>query len=259
MHDLGLDAPARTAGTAWWAPHKFIARLAVTPGVTQPSLTSAGADWVTTLHPRWLSRRVWAGQLRDVTNSDLWRGAVGVTVFAKAAEIKLHRLPARAYGTTGGFTGDAETAGLTPASMVVLSEPVEFTGEYRCFIAPEPNTGKPTVVASSAYLVDGQTWDAWETREFAPDTAEAVTFAQAVVDDTAGPSGYVLDVGRLADGTWAVVEPNASWSSNPYHCEPAGVVASILAAQHPTGDPAWAWQPDPCLARYTRPLPVRTA
>ena len=260
VHDLGLDAPARTTRTAWWAPHRFIARLAVTPGVTQPSLASPGPGWVATVDPKWLRRRVWAGLLGDVADSDLWGGrwAQGVTVFAKAAEIKLDRLPARAYGTAAGFTGDAERAGLTMSSAVVLSELIEFTHEFRCFVAPGPRTGLPTVVASSAYLIDGQTWDAWETREEAPDTTEAVAFAQCVVDDTAGPAGYVLDVGQLADGSWAVVEPNASWSSNPYHCEPAGVVASILAAQDPTGDLSWAWRSDPSLARYARPLPVRT-
>lgn len=259
-HDLGLDVPARTAGTAWWAPHRFIARLAVTPGVTQPALASPGPGWVTTVDPRWLGRRVWAGHLRDVADSALWAADFtdGVTVFAKAAEIKLDRLPARAYGTAGGFLGDAEQAGLTPESWVVLSEVVAFTEEYRCFIAPGPRTGRPRVVASSPYLIDGQTWDAWETRDQAPDTAEAAAFAQAVVDDTAGPAGYVLDVGRTADETWLVVEPNASWSSNPYHCDPAGVVASVLAAQDPAGDLAWAWRSDPYMARFARPLPVRS-
>ena len=76
-------------------------------------------------------------------------------MFAKAAEIKLDRLPARAYGTAAGFTGDAERAGLTISSAVVLSELIEFTHEFRCFIAPDPRTGRPAVAASSAYLIDG--------------------------------------------------------------------------------------------------------
>ena len=38
-HDLGLDVPADTTRTAWWAPHQHIARLAVTPGATLPLLS----------------------------------------------------------------------------------------------------------------------------------------------------------------------------------------------------------------------------
>ena len=156
-----------------------------------------------------------------------------------------------------GFVGAAETAGLFPGSHVVLSEVVEFTAEYRCFIAPGTH-GAPTVVAASAYLVDGQTWDAWESPAEAPDPAEAAVFAQRVARTVVAPPGYVLDVGRLADGTWVVVEANASWSSNPYHCDPAGVVASILAAQDPNGDQRWVWRSDPAIDRFARPLPVRT-
>ena len=260
VHDLGLDVPPVTTWTAWWAGHRFIARLAATPGVTRPDLWSPGPGWVTTVDPTWLGRRVWAGPLADVATSDLWDAPLvsGVTVFAKPAEVKVDRLPARGYGTPTGFIGDAERAGLEPSSPVVLSGVVVFTEEYRCFIAPDPATGRPRVVAASAYLVDGRTWDSWEAPDLAPDPTEAVTFAQAVADETAGPPGYVLDVGRLVDGTWAVVEPNASWSSNPYHCDPTGVVASILAAQDPAGDRSWAWRGDPTLARFARPLPVRS-
>jgi len=155
------------------------------------------------------------------------------------------------------FVAEATAAGVQDASQVVLSQAVAFTHEYRCFVAPGAG-GNPTVVASSAYLIDGQTWDSWECAADAPDPSEAAAFAQLVVDDTAGPAGYVLDVGRLADGSWAVVEPNASWSSNPYHCEPAGVVASVLAAQDPAADSRWAWTSDPAIDRYARALPVRT-
>lgn len=259
VHDYGLDAPADTSRTAWWAPHRFIARLMVTPGVTRPHLLSPGPAWLTTVDEQWTGRELWAGQLAAIAGCPLWNRqyANGVRVFAKAAEIKRDLLPARAYGTASGFHGTAETAGLLPGSHVVLSEVVEFTAEYRCFIAPGTD-GAPTVAAASAYLVDGQTWDAWENSQDAPDPTEAARFAQQVVATVDGPPGYVLDVGRLADGTWAVVEANASWSSNPYHCDPAGVVASILAAQDPDGDQRWVWGSDPAIDRFARPLPVRT-
>ncbi len=261
VHDLGLDAPADTTSTAWWAPHRFVSRLAVTPGATRPLLRSPGPDWMSTVDPAFTRRKVWTGQLRDAHRSGLWDTAEpvdGLRVFAKAAEVKIGRLPARGYMTAGGFVGAAERAGLLPTSPVVLSELVAFTQEYRCFIAPRAD-GAPRVVAASAYLLAGTTWDFWDDASQAPDPSDAAAFAQQVAAVTAGPAGFVLDVGRLADGSWAVVEANASWSSNPYHADPAGVVSSILAAQDPAGDPGWAWRSDPFLDRFAQPLPVRTA
>ena len=255
VHDYGLDVPGDTSGTAWWAPHKFVARLAVTPGVSQPLLTSPGAAWMGTLDEKWTRRSLWSGPLAAAPSCPLWgRGAV----FAKPAEIKLGRLAAATYTDPAAFQACAEAAGLQSGSQVVLSEVVAFSAEYRCFVGPGP-AGRPVVLASSAYLVDGVTWDFWEDATDAPDPFEAAAFAQRVLGDVVGPAGFVLDVGRLADGSWAVVEPNASWSANPYHCDPAGVVASVLAAQDPAGDPRWAWGSDPAFDRFARPLPVRAA
>ena len=255
VHDLGLDVTADTTGVAWWSPHQFIARLKATPAVTdQPSLFSPGPGWVTTVPSDFLHRQVWAGQLRDVAACPLW--APSALLFGKPAEVKVNKLPADVYGTPAALVQGAKGSGLTDDSWMILSELVEFTAEYRCFIAPGPD-GSPTVVAASVYLVGDTTWDAWETAAQAPDPSEAAGFAQMVADSTTGPAGYVVDVGRLTDGTWAVVEANASWSSNPYHCDPAGVVASILAAQDPGNDPVWAWRSDPYMDRFARPLPVR--
>ena len=166
-------------------------------------------------------------------------------------------MEADVYATPSALERAGRTHGLADESMIVLSEVVSFTAEYRCFIAPD-QSGRPTVVAASAYLVGGATWDFWETAAAAPDASEAAAFARKVVDSVAGPAGYVLDVGQLKDGSWAVVEANASWSSNPYHCDPAGVVASILVSQVPERfDARWAWQSDPYMTRFARPLPVR--
>jgi hypothetical protein len=251
VHDYGLDVGADVSTTAWWSPHGFVARLAATPGVAGPHLMSPGPGWMDSIGRRWTSRELWCGPLETAADCALWSGPV----FAKPAEIKRERLPAAVYTDAGTFAR-AASAGLLPSSAVVLSALVRFTAEFRCFVAPGPD-GSPTVVAACAYLVDGQTWDFWERADQAPDPSEAAAFAQLVVDDVVGPPGFVLDVGRLADGSWAVVEPNASWSSNPYHCGPAGVVASILAAQDPAGDDRWVWASDPVFDQFARPLPVR--
>jgi hypothetical protein len=70
------------------------------------------------------------------------------------------------------------------------------------------------------------------------------------------PPGYTLDVGTDAEGNWSVIEANAAWSSNPYHCEAAGVMTSVLAAQQP-GHDRWRWQPDQVFLERARPLPLR--
>lgn len=256
VHDLGLDVPADTSSTAWWTPHQHVARLAVTPGVRRPSLWSPGPCWLSRLPAEHLRRRVWAGPLEHVATSPLW--SPGGRVFAKPAEIKVPGLEARPYATATAVAQAMTERHLAGTSMVVLSEVVAFVEEYRCFVAPGPG-GAPTVTAASAYLVDGVTWDAWEDASSAPDPTEAVAFAQRVADVVDGPAGYVVDVGRLTGGSWAVVEANASWSSNPYHCDPTGVVASVLAAQDPAGDPAWAWRTDPYMARFARALPLRSS
>lgn len=259
VHDIGLDVPADTSSSAWWAPHRFVTRLHATERVTHPALRSPGPAWLATVHPRWLHRQVWAGSLSSVRCAPLWDTArrQGASVFGKAAEVKLNALPARPYTDPETFLDAASAAGLHPSSGVVLSELVEFVEEHRCFIAPGAD-GVPEVSAASAYLVGGVTWDFWERAADAPDPSGAVTFAARVAASTPGPEGYVLDVGRLADGSWSVVEANASWSSNPYHCDPAGVVNSVLAAQDPAGDRTWAWRSDPCMGRFARPLPVRS-
>lgn len=256
VHDLGLDLPADTATTAWWAPHQHVARLAVTPGAARPSLWSPGPYWLTQLGREHLHRRVWVSPLEHVADAPLW--CPGAPVFAKPAEIKVHGLEARPYGTPAAATRAMTDRHLTGASMVVLSELVEFVEEYRCFVAPGPD-GAPTVVAASPYLVHDVTWDAWEDVSSAPDPTAAAAFAQQVLAAVDGPPGYVVDVGRLADGRWAVVEANAAWSSNPYHCDPAGVVAAVLAAQDPAGDVTWAWRSDPYMDRFARALPVRSS
>lgn len=256
VHDLGLDVPADTSSTAWWAPHQHVARLAVTARVTQPSLWSPGATWLTRVPAEHLHRRVWAGPLDDVASCPLWQP--GALVFAKPAEIKVRGLDARPYGTADAVTRAMLERHLTGESLVVLSELVGFVEEYRCFVAPGPD-GAPTVVAASPYLVHDVTWDAWDDASSAPDPTAAAAFAQQVVAAVDGPAGYVVDVGRLADGRWAVVEANAAWSSNPYHCDPAGVVAAVLAAQDPDGDVTWAWRSDPYMDRFARPLPVRSS
>lgn len=254
---LGLDLPEMD-GTALWASWSWALRLRAS-GVEHPFL-SPGPHWLTTVPQRFLGRRVWSGTLADMP----YQGPVDT--FYKLAEHKHSGVPAGVHLGRGAFKravirafAGADVEGL----HFIGSEPVEYRREYRCFIAH----GKVTAASFYRCFLPGIaestveiTWDAYESaadrRYPAGSTAEAVLFAQEVVDamGSGQPPGYVLDVGTDDQGNWSVIEANAAWSSNIYHADPAGVIASILASQEP-GHPEWVWAPDEVFINRARPLP----
>lgn len=252
VHDLGLDVQPGARRTAWWAPHQFIARLTVTPEAQLPDLASPGPAWLATVPPELLGRAVWCGPAGALSRCRLWDDG---PAFAKPAEVKVAALPAQMYPTSDAFMDALRAARLHPTSWVVVSDPLELVAEYRCFVAPRD--GRASVVAASAYLFDGVTWDAWEPTS-APDPSEAVEFAQTVLARAPGPDGWVLDVGRTSAGGWVVIEANAAWSSSPYHADAHGVVAAILASQTPPVPPRWRWRSDPVFDERAVPLRIRT-
>ena len=197
---------------------------------------------------------MWAGPLRQIAACEIWRDG---PAFAKPAEVKLTGAPAQVYPTAAAFDQEARACGMVDASWVMVCDPVRFDAEFRCFVRRDGD-GRQQVVACSAYLVGGVTWDAWASASDAPDAAEATAFASAVLaSGVPGPSGWVLDVG-LVSGEWAVVEANAAWSSSPYHCDPRGVVAAVLASQDGSAGDRWRWRSDPAVTSRALPLPVRT-
>jgi hypothetical protein len=253
-HDFGMgDLPEDPKTAAWWCPQNYAARL-LHSGVN-PYFQSQGADFLRRTAEAGLdritSRQTWSGRLADLPH--FGEG------FFKPAEAKVDSLPAGFYRNTADFKSRALRAGLSPLSLVEWSETVDFVTEYRHFVAH----GK--VVASSMYLhfdYDAgteTTWDAWENAASSPFAGDFVANrAQEVVDALGAdqPDGWVLDIGHDRDFNAHVVEANAAWSSNPYHCDPAGVVEAILASQ---GDPnsSFLWSPDPALvhrASQSRPL-----
>lgn len=219
--------------------------------MSQPALTSPGPLWLAQLDERWTRRRVWAGPL-----ASLGHCPIQGRVFAKPAEVKVRALPAQVWDDAEGFAASARDAGLRSESWVLVSEVVDFTAEFRCFVGPAAD-GRPTVTAASAYLVDGVTWDAWD-EVGVPSSGAAAAFAERVLGSlSVAPVGFVVDVGVAGDGGWAVVEANASWSSNPYHCAPDGVVSSVLASQGVGDVGEWEWLSDPVFDARARPLTVR--
>lgn len=249
---LGLDDPALDGRTAVWSSGAWALRL-LQSGTPHPFL-AAGANWLSTVPGKFLGRRVWTG------TADRIPGSFTGPVFCKLSEHKHSRVPASIYPRLDVFAAQLDRAlesGVETVSVTV-SEPVSFHREYRCFIA------HGQVTAASFYLstvpgVRGSdvqiTWDAF-TRAKSPDAAAAAAFAQTVADalGTNQPPGYTLDVGTGPDGDFSVIEANAAWSSNIYHADPRGVIASVLAAQAP-GFSRWTWKPDEYFLNRSRPLP----
>lgn len=249
---LGLDDPGLDGATALWCSGAWAMRL-LASGTSHPFL-AAGPNWLASVPAQFLGRRIWCGTAAELP------GTFPGPVFAKLSEHKHSGVPAALYPGVADFAGQLHRVlGADPEQVSVsVSEPVRYHREYRCFIAD----GK--VAAASFYLstVPGAagtdvhlTWDAFDRRT-CPDPSAAAEFAQRVCDAMGGnqPPGYTLDVGMDADGRFSVIEANAAWSSNIYHANPAGVIASVLASQDRTAT-RWAWTPDRHFLNRSRPLP----
>lgn len=251
IHSLGFDQP--DPSTALWCPGSFLNRL-IASGISR-SAQSAGASMLAG-QDELLGRKVFTFK-----GSDLPSAGSG-PLFIKPAEAKIPSLPAQVYPSFDDFQRSLESfrreRRWQPVDIEQLTfQASEITGweqEFRCFIA----NGK--VVASSFYLnTHGETWDVFGPQN-APDSTAAAAWAQTAVDKLAAehsdglPDGFVLDVGEQ-EGRFSIIEANASWSSNPYHCPMQGVLKSVLASQRPSR--RWQWTPDYPLVRYARPLPMR--
>jgi len=104
-----------------------------------------------------------------------------------------------------------ECKGLHGSTDVLVSEVVEFKAEARSFV------------------LDGviQTCSVYEGRGNAD---HAATFSERVVMALELPRTCVVDVGMLADGTWALIELNSTWGAGLNGCDPSRVVDCIAAA-----------------------------
>ncbi len=198
------------------------------------ALLESPFDWLTTVPREWLRREIRFMKLADARNEN--------RAFIKPAEDKC--FAARVYESGNELPG-AEV--LSEATPVLVSEPVKWLLEFRCFILDRQ------LATLSPYLREGElcqaedgTWTATEreieqAREF---------IGRVLADDRVElPPAVVVDIGIIAEGGWAVVESNAAWGSGIYGCDPAKVLNVIRRACRPR---------DALTADDSRWLPVRT-
>ena len=165
---------------------------------------------------RYTSRKIWFSLARDFQRP-------AFPAFIKPADQKLF--------AAGVYAPGAPMAGLDdlhPEDPILVSEIVHFEREYRFFVAHgEIRTG-------SVYWQDDQVPQVETGYEGAGDPfwPEARTFAQEVCGaHDFLPASYVVDVGRLDSGQWAVTEFNPVWASGIYGCSPLAVLDCLAASQ----------------------------
>jgi hypothetical protein len=124
----------------------------------------------------------------------------------------------------------------SPTSPVLLSEPVEWTGEYRCFVLE----GK--LVTASPYLSFGR--PAWHGAAPQPPEKVLPSPVRKLVGELCGamradlPPAFVVDVGVIDARGWAVVEFNPVWSAGLLAADPRAVLPMLLRTTRVAPDTA---------------------
>ena len=113
---------------------------------------------------------------------------------------------------------------------ILVSEVVRFVREYRFFILGR------TVRTGSIYWLEDHVPDVPVAYEGDPSWVDAIGFAQRVCDQGAFQfvESFVLDVGLLDTGRWAVIEFNPTWASGIYACDPFAVLECLVTSQRET-------------------------
>jgi hypothetical protein len=194
-------------------------------------------DLLARVPPDLLSRDVRYGSLAALS------GVAG-PVFVKPADPVLKSFDAGVYRAVSEVRGRRPIAGDTP---VLVAEPVEWTSEFRCFV----RDGR--VEAWSPYLSFGR--PVWKPGGAGAMPPSLVAFCERLNDRmrAALPPAFVVDVGVLEDGRWAVVEFNPAWCSGILGADVEGVLrvleraASSMAFAGPN-DQAWARLGSPAAA-----------
>lgn len=168
------------------------------------------ADWLIGLPPTLLQRSV---QYTTFEHAN----AANFPAFVKPAGEK--SFEARVYARAGELPS---TELVPPETPILISEPVEWVVEYRCFVLDgEVRTASPYWRNGETTQAEDGSWPMDET-----ELAAAVDFAGQVLRKFPLPVG-VLDVGIIRDRGWAVVEANPAYGAGIYGCDADEVLQVI--------------------------------
>ena len=178
------------------------------------ALLEPSVDWLTNVPLKYLQRQVellTLGEARALTDR----------AFVKPADGKI--FDPKVYNRGADLPTDQNVD-----IQVLRSGVVDFRLEVRCFVR-----SRQVVSLSPYWRDDNLALDAegsWPFR--ADEEGEARAFADAVLSapEVPLPPACTLDVGRLSDGSWAVVEANPCWGAGLYGCDPREALATIKDA-----------------------------
>ncbi|WP_437808782.1 ATP-grasp domain-containing protein [Sorangium sp. So ce1078] len=177
----------------------------------------------------WLPRLPQRHRLRDVRLTTLGDAlALREPAFIKPTDEKV--FPARVYVDGAAMNPDPHL----PLDLPVLvSEPVVFEVEFRFFVLERE------VAALSPYIRGGEiartAAGEWEADSAEVQSASASIRAVLADADVELPPAVVVDVGRMAERGWGVVEANPAWASGLCGCDPARVLPVLQRAAVPRG------------------------
>ena len=169
-------------------------------------------DWLTQVPTHFLHRGV------TLTTLDRWK-SWRYPAFIKPLKDKVFR--AKVYANALDLL--EETKLVDPRTPVVVSEPVEFEAEYHCLILQN------RIKKASLYT------KATEAPRPKSELSQAILFSHEVVHRMPSrcPDAFILDVGRLVDYHWAVVNANPCWevSTMPIRLIPNGHSDKVVASR----------------------------
>lgn len=247
--DPRVAAAAVSPGTALRAPAGLLAK-AIELGA-DIRLATPTSRWFTTL-PTSVTGREWV-----MCGPQAVRELVAAQpTFIKLAGAKHPRFPARRFTAVDDVDAALAALGEHPdLQLLATTRWLSIESEYRTF------TRGRDVLTCSPYRVEDESWTPLLHTHRASFHHEAWQWARGFLITLAAddvPPAAVLDVARLSDGAFVLLEANKSWAAGLYGCQPAEALQSVLAANDVPADSAWLWQPDPHLQYPTRvPLPQR--
>lgn len=209
----------------------FTGHVASSLGLT---LLEPKLDWLTTLPETYVQRSIHAMTMGEAR---AWKERA----FFKPADDK--SFDAKVYENG---TALPESADFPDDLPTLISEPVEWRSEFRCFVRER------RVEAISPYCRHGEICKE-EDGDYPflneEEGAAALEFAETLLSDQTvelSPA-VVVDIGEIEGRGWAVIESNPAWASGLYASDPDGALrvierACVRSTQLTKDDTPGAWR-----------------
>jgi ATP-grasp domain, R2K clade family 2 len=227
LRDAAIELGWEVERLRTWRPTDELAGCDIVP-YGEPLFAAVVADamQLVLIEPSlsWIAELPFDLRRREIRFTNL-RTARGLDrpAFIKPADDKCFQ--ARVYGK-GSELPEIETLG--ERNPVLVSEPVLWDGEFRCFVL-EKRVAAISIYSRNGDLVETEhgNWPASPS-----ELKDALTFASSVLQDARVifPPAGVMDVGVIEGQGWAVVEANACWGAGIYGCDPRSVLQTLARA-----------------------------